>query len=191
MKEKPKIDKRIIKTKNNLKTALVKLLETRKIEDITIVELTGLANVNRKTFYLHYADVSSILKEIENHTYDKTKELIQNFDLNLNTLENFIYIVCNIFVEDKHVYSLMKYTPYAKTFTNLLEKILIDEVNKKYTLATNTCASSSLQYTIAYHAFGSVRLFYTWMKNSQNVDLNMFSKFLATLVIKGVKGVFE
>ena len=50
MGETIRVDKRIIKTKNNLKSALVELLKTHKIADISIVELTNLANVNRKTF---------------------------------------------------------------------------------------------------------------------------------------------
>ena len=186
-----RVDKRIIKTKNNLKGALVKLLETHKIEDISIVELTSLANVNRKTFYLHYNDISSVLKEIENTTYNKVKSTIDAFNLSINTLETFIYDVFNIFIDDPFVLALMKNTPYSKIFTSMLDKLLIDEVNKKYSDINNVNLSASLQYTIAYHVFGSVRLFYTWLKNSQNLDLSVFSKFLTSLVIKGVKGTFE
>ena len=186
-----RVDKRIIKTKNNLKGALVKLLETHKIEDISIVELTSLANVNRKTFYLHYNDISSVLKEIENTTYNKVKSTIDAFNLSISTLETFIYDVFKIFIDDPFVLALMKNTPYSKIFTSMLDKLLIDEVNKKYSDINNVNLSASLQYTIAYHVFGSVRLFYTWLKNSQNLDLSVFSKFLTSLVIKGVKGTFE
>lgn len=191
MSEAIRVDKRITKTKNNLKYALVKLLENQKVEDISIVELTKLANVNRKTFYLHYSEVSSVLREIENTTYEKVKNLICNFELDQTTLEKFIFELFSIFVDDPYVFALMKYTPYSKTFTTILDKLLIEEVNKKYVNITNTAVSSSLQYTIAYHVFGSVRLFYTWLKGSQNLDLKVFSKFLATLVIKGAKGTFE
>ena len=38
MGENVRLDKRIIRTKNNLKSALVELLKTRKIEEISIVE---------------------------------------------------------------------------------------------------------------------------------------------------------
>ena len=87
MSEVVRVDKRITKTKNNLKTALVKLLENHKIEDISIVELTKLANVNRKTFYLHYNEIPSVLREIENTTYDKVKNLISGYELNESSLE--------------------------------------------------------------------------------------------------------
>lgn len=186
-----RIDKRILKTKSNLKSALVELLKTHKIEDISIVELTTLANVNRKTFYLHYNEVSSVFKEIENSTYEKVKNKISTFKINAETVEQFLNELFSIFVNDPYVLTIMRNTPYSKTFTNLLEKVLIEEVNRKYELINNTNVSTLLQYTIAYHVFGSVRLFYTWLKNSQNLDLATFCKFLATLIIEGARSNFE
>ena len=51
MSEVVRVDKRITKTKNNLKTALVKLLENHKIEDISIVEwLMQYSKVKEETF---------------------------------------------------------------------------------------------------------------------------------------------
>ena len=186
-----RIDKRILKTKSNLKSALVELLKTHKIEDISIVELTTLANVNRKTFYLHYNEVSSVFKEIENSTYEKVKNKISTFKINAETVEQFLNELFSIFVNDPYVLTIMRNTPYSKTFSNILEKALIEEVNRKYEQTNNTNVSTLLQYTIAYHVFGSVRLFYTWLKNSQNLDLATFCKFLVTLIIKGSKSNFD
>ena len=114
-----RIDKRILKTKSNLKSALVELLKTHKIEDISIVELTTLANVNRKTFYLHYNEVSSVFKEIENSTYEKVKNKISTFKINSETVEQFLNELFSIFVNDPYVLTIMRNTPYSKTFTNI------------------------------------------------------------------------
>ena len=191
MSQDVRIDKRIIKTKNSLKSALVELLKTQKIEEISIVELTNLAKVNRKTFYLHYNEVSSVFKEIENNTFEKAKHYVFNHELSSEEIEDFFYGLFKIFVEDEFVLPLLKETQYAKTFTIMIEKILMEYGNKQYEKLNNTNVSQVFQYTIAYHVFGSVRLFYTWLKNSQCLDIKSFSKFLATLIIKGSKGNFE
>ena len=68
MMEEMQVDKRIIKTKNKLKTALVSLLQTKKIDEVSILELTELANINRKTFYLHYKSIPDVLKDIEKNS---------------------------------------------------------------------------------------------------------------------------
>ena len=99
MGEAIRVDKRIIKTKNNLKSALVELLKTHKIEDISIVELTNLANVNRKTFYLHYNEVSSVFKEIENTTYELVKKYVYNIQPSIDNVETYLYDLFKIFID--------------------------------------------------------------------------------------------
>ena len=51
------IDRRIRKTRKQLKDCLISLLKTKRIQDITVRELTEMADLNRGTFYLHYKDV--------------------------------------------------------------------------------------------------------------------------------------
>ncbi|GAA0594388.1 TetR/AcrR family transcriptional regulator [Virgibacillus siamensis] len=57
-----KQDLRIIKTQENLRYALLKLLKSKPLESITIAELCRLAKINRGTFYLHYKDVHGVFK---------------------------------------------------------------------------------------------------------------------------------
>lgn len=57
-------DLRIIKTKENLQNALLELLKEKSIEKIKVAELCRRANVNRGTFYLHYALVDDLFKEL-------------------------------------------------------------------------------------------------------------------------------
>ena len=84
------VDKRIAKTKEHLKNALVKLLENKSLDDISIVELTTLANINRKTFYLHYKQVPLVFKEIKENVLDKLSKVINKYDLSIEHLETFI-----------------------------------------------------------------------------------------------------
>ena len=71
IEEAVKIEKKPSKSKTKLKVALVELLSQKKLEDITIIELTNHAQINRKTFYLHYKSINSVLKDIENNLIDK------------------------------------------------------------------------------------------------------------------------
>lgn len=190
MESTKKIDKRIEKTIYNIKTALAKLLETKKIDDITVVELTKQAGVNRKTFYLHYSEVRDVFRSIEDNCYDKLRKIVRSYNLQISNLEDFIYTIFNVFLSDDHVFYIMKNTPYSKCFIHMLDKILVEEVSKKFA-SENIVMTNSLHYTLAYHVFGSSRLFYSWLRKDQNLNLKEFSRFLSALVITGVKGIFE
>ena len=46
------VDRRVRKTKKILRECLTQLLKEKKIQDITVRELTEMADLNRGTFYL-------------------------------------------------------------------------------------------------------------------------------------------
>lgn len=58
-------DRRVRKTRAALKAALTSMLQERNVKDISVKELTELADVNRGTFYLHYKDVFDLMEQCE------------------------------------------------------------------------------------------------------------------------------
>ena len=59
------IDRRVRKTRKQLRECLIALLKEKKVQDITVRELTDMADLNRGTFYLHYKDVCDLLEKTE------------------------------------------------------------------------------------------------------------------------------
>ena len=57
MKKYTKTDRRVSKTRNAITNTLLKLMEEKPLSEITVSELTELADVNRKTFYNHYENM--------------------------------------------------------------------------------------------------------------------------------------
>jgi AcrR family transcriptional regulator len=69
-----KVDRRIIKSQEAIKKALIELMIEKKIDQITIKEISDRANVSRRTIYLHYIDKFDLLdKLIEEHIYELRK----------------------------------------------------------------------------------------------------------------------
>jgi AcrR family transcriptional regulator len=61
--EKSKPDRRIQRTRQSLRTALLELIKEKGYDTISIEEITERANVGRATFYLHYKDREDLLLE--------------------------------------------------------------------------------------------------------------------------------
>ena len=59
-------DKRIIKTKRNLKDAMIRMLSAEDFERMSVTELCKEAKVSRITFYSHYSDKQALLDDIFN-----------------------------------------------------------------------------------------------------------------------------
>lgn len=64
-------------TKKLIKEEFIKLLEEKSFNSITISELSQRCDINRNTFYYHYEDIYSLVKEILS---DEIKKLDQEFN---------------------------------------------------------------------------------------------------------------
>ncbi len=58
-----KRDRRLVRTKKAIISALIELLTEKDLSEITVTELTERAQINRKTFYLHYDRIESIIAD--------------------------------------------------------------------------------------------------------------------------------
>jgi AcrR family transcriptional regulator len=67
-KDSPKVDRRILRTRQALRYALLSLIKEKGFDAISVEEITEKANLGRATFYLHYRDIATnrvqVLSEI-------------------------------------------------------------------------------------------------------------------------------
>jgi len=63
-----KVDRRILKSQEAMKRAVIELMTEKSFDEITIQDIADRANINRGTIYLHYQDKFDLLdKLIESH----------------------------------------------------------------------------------------------------------------------------
>ena len=88
-----------MKTKKSLAAALKKAMENKSLSKITVSELIAECNVNRKTFYYHFADIYDLLKWV---LEEEAIDVVKKFDMVVNTEEAFRFIM-NYVEENKHI----------------------------------------------------------------------------------------
>lgn len=71
-----RVDRRVRKTEASIKKAFEELAVLRKLNDITVKDLTDRADINRKTFYLHYDSIENL---VDSYVDNISKELIGIF----------------------------------------------------------------------------------------------------------------
>ena len=77
-----KTDRRIRKTKAQLRQGLAELLQEKSLKEITVKELTDKVDINRSTFYLHYSDIYDMMEKIENELIEEIEELVRTRPVN-------------------------------------------------------------------------------------------------------------
>ncbi len=84
-----KENQRTVITKKMLKEGLLRLLKTKPLDKINIVELCSESGINRTTFYRHYTLPKDILKEIQTEFIEEMQESMHK-PMTENDLEDFL-----------------------------------------------------------------------------------------------------
>lgn len=72
-----KVDRRVRKTKMQLRQGLARLMQKKSIKEITVKELVDEVDINRSTFYLHYTDIYQMLEKIEEEAMIDIREAME------------------------------------------------------------------------------------------------------------------
>ena len=91
-----KSDRRVRKTKRVIRDALTELMQEKGVKDITVRELSELADINRGTFYTHYRDVFDLLEQTEQEIFEEFNATISSYSAQ-DVLENTGIILKDIF----------------------------------------------------------------------------------------------
>jgi AcrR family transcriptional regulator len=74
----PKVDRRIIKSQEAIKNALIELMNEKSFDKITIQDISNRANVNRRTIYLHYMDKFDLLDKLIEEHINKLRDMCES-----------------------------------------------------------------------------------------------------------------
>ena len=91
-----KTDRRVRKTKTQLRNGLAMLMKEKSVGEITVKELVDQVDINRSTFYLHYPDISGLLYEIENDLAEEMERAIREHPIEKRE-DNGFYFLQDIF----------------------------------------------------------------------------------------------
>lgn len=72
------VNRRVAKTKKQLRQALMSLMSEKAQKNISVRELAERAHINRGTFYIHYKDVSDLLLRLENEMAENLSRMCRS-----------------------------------------------------------------------------------------------------------------
>ena len=121
------MDARIIKTKNKIKEALLIILQTKKIYEVSISEICKKANINRNTFYAHFATPEAVIEAIaEDYVAEeykildkltKTKDIVVAACKYIRTHANENIILLSNIAEKQFIEKGISYSKNAPFYT--------------------------------------------------------------------------
>ncbi len=169
MTYKTKGNRRVLVTKKLIGDALLKLLETKSIERITITELCETAHVNRSTFYHHYTSQYDVLTEIENQKVEDIKALLEKMDPKKSfTIREQTEAICEYIKENKSAFLLFMNSKYI--LNEFCEKLSDIMLKKDFTddYAPNELNDEQKELWADFYHGGFYYLLYSWLSDDSS-----------------------
>lgn len=126
-----------IRSKNLIKKALAKLIHTKDVSKITVSDIIREADISRGTFYAHYADVNSVVEQIESEELQKIIDFVNRFGVERvsEDVGTFIKMICEYLSNDMEYYRML-------TQSNMLDSFIWRLVNVYYDILLESIVSS-------------------------------------------------
>lgn len=182
-----KEDRRVKRTKKSLRDSLFTLLEEKSINQITVTELTTLADVNRSTFYLYYNDIYDMMEKIQQEIYAFFLETVVKFKSDFSDIESFV-TYCSRFLDFcRENYSVCRFITRNDCNNRLAEQIK---------LAVRCVIPDSAQvfpendprnYLTTFALSGILATILEWMNNGMKIPAEDMARFLSYTYVFGSK----
>lgn len=185
----PAVDRRILKTRNALRMALLRLLDERPFEQISIALLASEAGITRATFYQHYASVEELFAAIVDELCERLDARIDDADLQF-PIDNsrIIRHVLTVWAEEVGEISILVeqglrrvvVERFEASLTRMLERVI--RVNGLPSLHER-----ELAYITNFLANAAISIFNTWARRGYKERPDQLERIVATIIGPGIE----
>lgn len=131
----PRIDPRILRTRQLLKDAFIELLQEMDVEKISVNRIAERATINRVTFYLHYKDIPDMLEKLADEMVEDIKQCINepNVEMQEGETENSRTLVSLLqhIADHAKFYKVILTTRRTSIFKERLLKMMTELISER------------------------------------------------------------
>ena len=180
-----KVDRRVRKTKAQLRAGLARLMQKKSIKEITVKELVEEVDINRSTFYLHYTDIYQMLESIEGELMDEISHLIDDYALDpINNKEisyPFIELIFTILDNNKDICIALLGKNGDMAFVNRIEGLIAETVFQRLS-SRMPKDNRDIEYAYAFCLNGCVGMIKAWLSSDNQESTQHMAELTHKLI---------
>lgn len=178
--------KKAEQTKTRTRAAFLALCSRKRLETITIKELTALAGINRSTFYSHYTDI-----------YDLREQVLDDFTQ--SAFQKAVPAITRIVNGDDCRENILCLTDFYNENIAVFRAFLGKNFDPQLTETMQTIAKSlifrasggsepqpeQLEYVLEYMAAGHIALISKWSINEETISAEELIELIKAINMEG------
>ena len=182
-----KEDRRVRRTKKLLTQALTQLLQEKQINEITVKELTDLADMNRGTFYLYYKDMFDMLEKIEDGMFEALDAIVslhEHDDVSQQTKP--ILLDLFRFIQDNQEMCRVLLSPHGEmNFLHRLNEVVREKCLKAWPNIRKEKGEADFDYHYSFVVFGCAGIIRAWVNRNCSESAEKMAEMAYGMILRG------
>ena len=182
-----KEDRRVRRTKKLLTQALTQLLQEKQINEITVKELTDLADMNRGTFYLYYKDMFDMLEKIEDGMFEALDAIVslhEHDDVSQQTKP--ILLDLFRFIQDNQDMCRVLLSPHGDmNFLHRLNEVVREKCLKAWPNIRKEKGEADFDYHYSFVVFGCAGIIRAWVNRNCSESAEKMAEMAYGMILRG------
>ena len=186
------MDRRVARTKDAIRKAYLDLINTKDSDKISVAEIARMANIDRKTFYLHYESPKDILIELLKEKVDELLEALHKTEFFEEPIRLDLLFTCiqNLLEEDQDTFRKLAIYSENDYFWNRIRQIAENAIVSVYESQV-TVSKAELQVYARFFCSGLLSLYLGWLNGNLDADLETIGMAIVKLGQNGIAGIFK
>ncbi len=181
------VDRRVKKTKKQLRLALMDLMSEKAQKNISVRELAERADINRGTFYIHYKDVSDLLQRLEDEMAQRLSEMCCHHATNTEISSYPFLTDLYVFVLDNADLCRVLLGPNGDiAYRQRICHILHDDFLYGFLSRFYPNDQERLEHFCAFIVSGNLNLALTWLNNGAKETPGEMAQLAGKIIMNGV-----
>ena len=182
-----KEDRRVRRTKKILTQALTELLQQKQVNEITVKELTDLADMNRGTFYLYYKDIYDMLGKIQDEMFEKLNAIFAlRTDEEVTEQTKPILLDLFRFIEENQEMCRVLLSPNGNmSFLHRLNEVLREKCLHLYLGSEPVANEEDFDYRYSFVVYGCAGIIRSWVGRNCPEKPEQMAELASRMILSG------
>lgn len=172
MQTKPE-DRRVRRTRRLLKESLLELMKRKPFSEISVADIAEIADVNRATFYLHYANPMQLLQNIGEDLLTHAQALLDEHlqeTVGSKSIRPVLEPVLDFMITHRELCTMFFENEHESRFTENLLRLIQHNGAKTVEQQLHTGDEQRTAYLVEFVTCGLMGLIRIWFQNSMDLS---------------------
>ncbi len=182
------MDRRVQKTKTAIQSAYMELFLEKRTAKITVTDIAKKANIDRKTFYLHYESTEDVIKEITEEKMNQFLIILKKYKFSEKPYDAHAYFRCmnELLEQDIDFLKRIVQHPDFHYFWEQIEAVMIRTLTSYFSEIVDLNKEEIIVYT-TFFASGINNVFTKWLRNEIPVSLEELGHIVSDITYYGAQ----